>query len=204
MMRQGIVAAVVVGTLAAFPALAAADTRTSIPPMGDNPQPRQQADQPQAQQADQAAIEAPTHLNEFVQFSLDDGCRYSARVTGDVLPVLANNDSGGYALPEDPAPKEGLVVAPDLKITATLACPNQSTLYVSQGVDAQGPMTQAELLTAIGRRASVGSVNAGKKCIYMPEFTFAKQHLVGANMNYLCQVDLGNNPSNTGETGSLP
>ncbi len=72
---------------------------------------------------------------------------------------------------------------PDLRIEASVSCPTQATVKVTENLTKTGPMTKDDLENAIERRAAILSEASGRRCLYMPDFALTSEKLNGIGVS---------------------
>ncbi|UQA56852.1 hypothetical protein [Polyangium aurulentum] len=141
---------------------------------------------PQAQGAQDAFFRQKRDIKTRIGFIQPNGCHYTADVSGTVTPVEAKGEGGVQH------------VTPDIRVDATVACPNGVVMKTSDTVVRTGPLTAEAFERALERRGSVLSKDAGRQCIYRPDFEIIGDALTGVRVSYMCL--LGNDEA--GRQGS--
>ena len=77
---------------------------------------------------------------------------------------------------------------PNVAITASVSCPNHTTLRVMERIPSDRMMTLAKLQDAIELRASLVTDNQGLHCAYVPHFRLSEQRLEGVGAALLCPL----------------
>ena len=130
-----------------------------------------------ARAEDPGKIKGPMKLDESATFPLENGCHYTAKVKGLVVPA------GGTAAEQK--------LNPNVTINATVSCPNAVDKKVSETVVHTG-MTKDEMLDTLSIHGSVLSGATGQRCVYMPLFQLTPENKIDLNgVTYLCPLPPG-------------
>lgn len=166
-------AALAASALAAVPALSAAEGGG-----GEQGQGKQEG---QSQQQ----ITKRMTLNESMTLPLTSGCSYTATINGTVTPTKKQQQK------KEEAKGQAQEMASDLRVTASVACPNRATLKVSESVTGAGPLTHEALEKAIERRGTIFMEQEGRHCAFVPDFRLSAQGVQGVGIAFMCTIEAG-------------
>lgn len=121
----------------------------------------------------QGPLAVPTRINEAFTYPTGNGCQYSATVRGTVKAARSVNG-------EEPR------YNPNLTVNAWVTCQNNTELRVTDSSLRETPMTRSQLEQAIELRGSLLVEGAGKRCVYVPDFSVGDGRLSGVGVSYLC------------------
>ena len=137
---------------------------------------------PAAAADDKGKIKGPLKLDESATFPLENGCHYTAKVKGVVLPA------GGTA--------DEQKLNPNVTINATVSCPNATDKKVSETIVHTG-MTKDEMLDTLSLHGSILSGATGQRCVYMPLFQLTPENKIDLNgVTFLCPLPVGQGKAN--------
>lgn len=198
-------AALAAGALAAVPALSAAEGegthgREKQEGQSQQGQQQQQGSQQQGRQGQEGQQQQQQHitkrmtLNESMTLPLTNGCSYTATINGTVTPAKKQQQQQQQKEKEkekSQAQGQAQKMDPNLRITASVICPNQATLQVSENVTLTGPLTHDALEEAIERRGTIFTQQQGRHCAFVPDFRLSAQGVQGVGVAYMCAIQPG-------------
>jgi len=111
--------------------------------------------------------------DEAFDFTLDDGCHYSAHIAGTLTPVLSGRDAG-------------IKVEPNFDISASLACPRLANQHIDDRLSNTGPMTRERVEALISQSATMTSETTERRCVYVPTVRFIGEGIVGVGVHAPC------------------
>jgi hypothetical protein len=123
-----------------------------------------------------AADRTPLRINEAFTFPVAGGCQYSSTIRGTIKQArISNGDEPRFT--------------PTLVVNAWVTCQNNTELRVTDNTLRETPMSRSELEQAIELRASLLNESVGKRCAYVPDFTFGDNKLASFGVSFLCPAD---------------
>lgn len=109
----------------------------------------------------------------IVDFPVDNGCHYDARVVGTLSPVYSRSERGEE-------------VEPDFDISATLVCPLDTPRHIEQTLEHTGPLSRERVEALIGQFATITQENENHRCVHVPTFQFRGESIVGLGVASYC------------------
>lgn len=109
----------------------------------------------------------------IVDFPVDDGCHYDARVVGTLSPAYSR-------------PERGEEFEPDFTISATLVCPSHTPTHIEQSLVRTGPLSRERVESLIGQYATITEEKDNRRCVYIPTFRFRGESIVGVGIESSC------------------
>jgi len=117
-------------------------------------------------------------LNANFSMPLTNRCVYNAQVRG----VVETGDAGAR---KDTAKN----LRPDLHIDASLDCPNQPTVKVTETIAPGRAMTRSELESELERRGTITAPDHAGRCAYAPDFALTENFFGSSSVTYMCSLN---------------
>jgi hypothetical protein len=122
------------------------------------------------------AMARPVPINGHFSFPLASGCTYEADIRGNAQPARGASPAGE------------MQYTPNVRVVASVSCPNQTAMRVSETLSSSEPMPLAKIEQALELRASIITEATGVHCAYVPQFRLSQNRLEGVSAALLCPL----------------
>ena len=156
-------------------------TVTAALPIAANSQKRVQPDAGPAAQAAPATpapalLRSDLRVDDRFESVLDTGCTYEVTIRGSVRPVRENADANATTQH----------LRPDLRVAATVRCPNSTESHIQERRVSSTGVTREELEHLVELNATVHRMQNSGRCLYVPGVAFSPAGFAATELGYLC------------------